>query len=1144
MPRLPNLRFSVKFRDYQRDAIKLVRQYRQRRIAGTTRGAALVCHPTGTGKTAVIAGLVQSCPEIGTALIVTTRQAIRDQLVGELAGNLFINEGKFNLEGSAKLLKPVYVIREGAELELSVEALHQRTSSILPPHCREFAEKEFRRLVKNPSQCVLDSIETVDAILVMTVQMLGSLKKKRKHNKGDSDTLTSYQKLKKNLDLLLFDEGHYEPAPEFSLSARELDKPCVLLSATPFRNDLKAFDIQKDNIHIYKYKDAVAQQYVRNVEPISREPASVPHKFCDDVIKFCEEKYGSDVTKWPRIIIHCDNHARITALGKVFRKKNIPTVGIHERFEEKKGGERLEWQYKAVPNPQSTEAKVWIHQYKLMEGIDDFRFEVVAFFDHLKNVRSVVQQVGRIIRRDPKSPSPAKAYLLDHFRGRISQYWELFTEYDESLSEDFLLKSMTRFYLDAFLKEHPDVDYVDRKFRQPLNVESLQNPVDEILFDRQVSFKEMRNNDLESIAEIIETGFLVRDQTFARHNIKLSHKAVKSDAILYLYVGVSSPDFLLTRFFAEVRHGAKLIVFLENAGLIAVTDTAGSRSSGLQELESIDPDRLESLLSPGEGGRVSAISSRNTNLGNRVIRSRRVSAPSLANVPPILDEHGHVISTLSGYDGNRPRIVDDYAIWKAEVDADFIDRAKTIPRNSLSDDGPVTDKTKVSIKRDIGIANGRVREEGDPLRLQAYYFWLQDLVNQMAEGEKPEGIFERFASSHSKRLIDNAAAENLLLDLYEIEKLYETNEENPQPLEWEDLCIDHKNKVTTENGVARSTFAVTLNDHQHDIDVIFYPNTQRYKLESASIDECYRAKNPQDTTPLVSVINARKAFSVIPEDKRLIYVSGRFYAPGLKFGNEFEQNSFYVGKCLYPANCFKEISSEKGSHVLKTRRGQPHKKGGKYFDPNSLFWFIDDWKNGFDTKKFRISSAWMNTHKPEHVAFLPSIIVCDDMDNETADFIIADEERRRVVLVHAKASSDWKPFSASATQEVCAQAQKNAGLFSLFTLREPPNLKRWHRVHSFRGTGNVSLSVTSRLRHPTNITADNVWDRLKALLLNPQTDREVWIVLGNMLSASTFEENLSNDDPAPESLQLNHLLQTTIAAMAQVGAKTRIFCAP
>jgi hypothetical protein len=63
------------------------------------------------------------------------------------------------------------------------------------------------------------------------------------------------------------------------------------------------------------------------------------------------------------------------------------------------------------------------------------------------------------------------------------------------------------------------------------------------------------------------------------------------------------------------------------------------------------------------------------------------------------------------------------------------------------------------------------------------------------------------------------------------------------------------------------------------------------------------------------------------------------------------------------------------------------------------------------------------------------------------------------------------------------------------------------------------------------------------LLYNPLTSREIWIVLGDMFSATTLLSNLQSPDPKSEVLQLNQLLQTTIAAGGSVGAKARIFCA-
>src|SRR5260370_15960065 len=92
---LPELRYSKQFRQYQRSAIQKGRRYRRAfhdmvSAGKSAPGAFLVCHPTGTGKTAVIAGLSQASPEIGNVLVLTTREAIRDQLTREIGGNIFI----------------------------------------------------------------------------------------------------------------------------------------------------------------------------------------------------------------------------------------------------------------------------------------------------------------------------------------------------------------------------------------------------------------------------------------------------------------------------------------------------------------------------------------------------------------------------------------------------------------------------------------------------------------------------------------------------------------------------------------------------------------------------------------------------------------------------------------------------------------------------------------------------------------------------------------------------------------------------------------------------------------------------------------------------------------------------------------------
>lgn len=52
---------------------------------------------------------------------------------------------------------------------------------------------------------------------------------------------------------ILFDEGHREPAPSWARVVRGFCVPTVLFSATPFRGDLKIFDVDDDHIHFLSF---------------------------------------------------------------------------------------------------------------------------------------------------------------------------------------------------------------------------------------------------------------------------------------------------------------------------------------------------------------------------------------------------------------------------------------------------------------------------------------------------------------------------------------------------------------------------------------------------------------------------------------------------------------------------------------------------------------------------------------------------------------------------------------------------------------------------------------------------------------------------------------------------------------------------
>lgn len=1129
---LPEMLYRDKFREYQSSAINMARQYRQSAAAGNSEGdapsAALVYHPTGTGKTVVIAGLAQAAPEIGNVLILTTREAIRDQLVREVGGAIILDDAKFGAGPEAELPKICYALGASNALTKPISSLMDATLKLFATEdLRDFVRRHYELAVDQPERDVLATLQHGRSILVMTVQMLVRLQS------ADSGQ-GAYEAMRRHIDLVIFDEGHYEPAAKYSGAVRGLDRPTVLMTATPFRNDLKAFRIRAEDVHIYPFTQAVNEKRIRDVEVVQREPTREPRRFCTDVIDYCRSIWGSDTSKWKhRIIVRCDDMPSVTRLGEEFIKLGFHglVLAIHDRFNPR-DSDRQAWQSDTVPNPSLTKAIIWIHQYKLIEGIDDHRFQVLAFYDPMTSVRAAVQQIGRVIRVRPGAGDEVeKAHVLDHFGGRVATYWDLYRGYDSEATPDALTSVMARVYLKNLIAAQPRFDYIDKRFRRRLdfiNPDEQQRIAktiaDEVLFNRKVTFRKVpASTTIADVVPLIEAALTDADYEFAKYDLS----ALIPHTVVYLCARVENVKFLNTYFFAEPHLEARLITLDPDHRLLATTSTGdGSGAEGVSHFSRPEPDRLERILLPGEAGigRISSVATRNTNLGNRVVRRRVISAPSIADVPPILDEYGHVVSIVTGYNGTTARIIDDLVYqesWPEDLAA-----VPLPPTNATPDDS----NEPVMIRRYVGIGSGHVSESGPPLRPRAFQQWVRSLTRQMQGPTRYEQVFSRYAAL-SQADVSSGAAQNLLLDFTDLADQYH-HRETDEPIIANDVCVDRDGLSAGTATRPVSVFTVTLNGTSFAVRATYNQSTKRYRLDSEALDVTF-IPNEERTRSLVRTLNDTQSFTIVPEDRDVIYVHGSFYTPALKFGpDRFDSNMFHTGHCLYPSKNLGRTKMEKGKKLTA--------EGG--YDPKSLFGIIDSWKHGFDTTQLKLESSWITTgYAPEQFAFMPSLMICDDTGkNESCDFIIADGADRRVILVHAKASTKWRPYSASAVQEVCAQAQKNTALFSTYSLQKPANFGLWNEPHRFGG-----LSVSSRLRRSTNATAEQVWtNELAPLLYNPLTSREIWLVLGNMLSAKLLLSNLQSAEPESEVLQLNQLLQTTIAAAGSVGAKMRIFCAP
>ena len=173
----------------------------------------LACLPTGTGKTGVIAITSGKIVE-GNVLIVTPWANLRSQMVRDL-------EEKFWDDSSIK--KPEGFITKG------------------------FSGKDLSDLINSNEQ---------RSIWVTTFQGLWTIS-------SDKDL---YKQLSENIDLVIIDEGHYEPAMWWGRAIKKLKTRTLLLTATPYRNDLKYFRIDDSSVYHYLYKKGVKDGVIRNVK--------------------------------------------------------------------------------------------------------------------------------------------------------------------------------------------------------------------------------------------------------------------------------------------------------------------------------------------------------------------------------------------------------------------------------------------------------------------------------------------------------------------------------------------------------------------------------------------------------------------------------------------------------------------------------------------------------------------------------------------------------------------------------------------------------------------------------------------------------------------------------------------------------------
>jgi Type III restriction enzyme, res subunit len=319
-------------------------------------------------------------------------------------------------------------------------------------------------LPSNVDALIADLDRQKDRIVVVsTIQALQQI-----HSLHYSD----YNKLVGRFNVVIFDEGHREPAPSWAAAARGLLARTILMSATPFRNDLKLCEVDLDHVDFLSFEEAVRKHIIRDIE-ISEEALSFDAgAFASRCIALRDQLIKSGrFESTSKMIVRAASEHTVQSLYDAFcdrlKGRNDGVIAIHDRFADEghSGAQKLS----EVPsNLRDRTERFLIHQYKLTEGIDDRSCAMLAIFENFSNERQLVQQIGRVTRNPAKiGERCAPAYVLARSGDGVSNMFERFRRFDQACIDADGKPPLRndKAIVSEILKVMPNADYIAGKFR-------------------------------------------------------------------------------------------------------------------------------------------------------------------------------------------------------------------------------------------------------------------------------------------------------------------------------------------------------------------------------------------------------------------------------------------------------------------------------------------------------------------------------------------------------------------------------------------------------------------------------------------------------------------------------------------------------
>lgn len=820
--------------EHQRRALLMADRY----FDEGSQHAALVQLPTGTGKTGVMAVISTLRAEEKPVLVICPSAALVEQLQFQFSAGMGAFWSKI-----------------GAPAKWAPERLEH----ILPSGVVELAKR------------IAKAKEGERVVAFSTIQALQQI-----------DDADNFDLLKPLFGTILFDEGHREPASSWSRVVRGFSAPTILFSATPFRNDLKIFNVDLEYVAFLAFSEAVEASLIRDIE-IDERAFSGHANFARLAIDTRDRMIKSGrFAATDKMIIRADAESDVAELYDIFRhelrNRDEGVLALHNRFRETDDGK--DRKTNEVPPRLSQEPfRFLIHQLMLTEGIDDPNCTMLGLFNPFSTERQLVQQVGRLTRHPGAiGEKVAPAYVFAGQGEGVRDMWRRFQKFDAICREkgrppirkdDEMLQKI--------LEAIPDAEYIKGKFRARFDpdadwvVGDIRMPKSAIVYDLNANFR------LADFEAEIEAALSEHDRFQTRPSITFGGKAGRAHVTMRL---VQSP-FLDQAFFpspnleltAYAKHGSFLF-FYDSAGLwMDEADGIAGR---------ISPNRLHALLPKDSDTTITLISAKNTDVGPMSLRNRVYTGASLEESGMFMGEQHHVIARVTGRYGRR--------------------------------------------RRALGLTRARVREgDGSIASLDEFATWTDGVAAELKKQPAGAALFSRFASPIETP--EDTTPHHLLLDLVEFIGHYE--DKNGREVEFDlDAVAFQLERDEEAPPDAPYRFDLVVNGEAKKVFIGWDKDASRYRVYSPALSLLKAKDNARIT--LTRRLNQRQPFRIVLGDTRLVYAYGKFYSVDLRLGSKTGAGALVLG-LVEGASTLRGAKSEKGKF----------KGTAKTWPLNSVFGLID-----------------------------------------------------------------------------------------------------------------------------------------------------------------------------------------------------------